>query len=240
MTWPLRIFFSGLLLAQSAAAQHAAVGGRVTLVDSREQSVRSRKEYSGVVVWLEPVGATAPLPPSKKYTMSQKGKKFIPHVLVIPVGAVVDFPNFDPIFHNAFSNFSGQPFDTGLYPPGTSHQVKFHRDGVVRVFCNIHSTMSAVIVAVRTPWFTMTKPDGSFRIGGVNPGEYTLKVWHERAPEATLKGLVRRVRVGEEGLQLEPIAISESGYLEVPHSNKYGHEYPPTAPDQTIYPGARK
>ena len=240
MTSPSRIFFSGLLLAQLAAAQHAVVSGRVTLVDSREQSVRARKEYSGVVVWLEPVGAPAPLPAARKYTMSQKGKKFIPHILAVPVGALVDFPNFDPIFHNAFSNFSGQSFDTGLYPPGTSHEVKFQRDGVVRVFCNIHAAMSAVIVVVRTPWFALTKPDGSFRIDGVTPGDYTLKLWHERASEATLKGFVRRVRVGAEGLQLEAITISESGYLEVPHNNKHGQEYPPAVPDQSVYPGARK
>jgi hypothetical protein len=171
--------------------------------------------------------------------MVQRNKRFIPHVLAIPVGGTVDFPNFDPIFHNAFSNFSGQPFDTGLYPPGTSHKVTFRRDGIVRVFCNIHSTMSAVIVVVKTPYFAVSGPSGELRIEDVPPGEYTLNVWHERAPEGTLKRLERRITV-QADVALAPLRISESGYLEVPHKNKHGDEYPPASPDNMLYPGGRK
>ena len=71
--------------------------------------------------------------------MVQKDKTFTPHVLAIPVGATVEFPNFDPIFHNAFSNYDGKTFDLGLYAPGTSKSVVFSRPGIVRVFCNIHA-----------------------------------------------------------------------------------------------------
>ena len=99
--------------------------------------------------------------------MVQKDKTFTPHILAVPVGATVDFPNFDPIFHNAFSNYDGQVFDVGLYPPGTSRSVRFSRPGVVRVFCNIHASMSAVIAVLATPYFDTSKRDGKFEIRDV-------------------------------------------------------------------------
>ena len=223
-------------LALSASPGSATLGGEVQLVDSREPSVSKQKDYSGIVVWLEPLAQPAALARIGSFTMRQKNKRFQPHVLVIPVGSTVDFPNSDPIFHNAFSNFSGQPFDTGLYPPGTSHKVRFRREGVVRVFCNIHSNMSAVIVVVNSPYFASTAKDGKFRLDGVAPGEYKLRVWHERASEKTLDSLQQKLIV-EGDRKLPPLRISESGYLEVPHKNKHGQEYPPA--DRT-YTGAPK
>lgn len=216
--------------------------GRVELVDSRDPAVRKHRDYSGVVVWLDPVGREPPAAPPLTVEMIQKGKRFIPHVLAVPVGTTVEFPNLDPIFHNAFSNFSGQPFDTGLYPPGTSQKVRFRREGIVRVFCNIHSTMSAVIVVTRTPFVAVTGREGVFRIQDVPAGEYRMRVWHERATEATLKALERKIAVGENGgeIQLPALRISESGFLEVPHKNKYGQDYPPMPEEHVVYPGVRR
>lgn len=235
MIWPWRIFFSALAFVPALAG---SLSGRIELIDSLDPGVRKKKDYSGVVVWLEPVGHNAPPGPPKTVTMAQKGKKFIPHVVAISVGSSVDFPNFDPIFHNAFSNFDGQPFDTGLYPPGTSQKVQFRREGIVRVFCNIHSSMSAVIVVLKTPYFSVSAPNGQFRIGGVPPGEYRLKVWHERAAESRLKALERKLVLDGENSTLPPIRISESGYLEIPHKNKYGQEYPPEHTGHAPYSGA--
>jgi plastocyanin len=229
MIWRSRICFS-LLLALPAAA--VPVTGRVELRDSSDAAVRKGKDYSGVVVWLEPVSGETPGPPSgARARMVQKDKTFSPHVLAIRVGTTVDFPNFDPIFHNAFSNYNGQLFDVGLYPPGSTRSVRFHRPGAVRVFCNIHAAMSAVIVVLNTPYFATTGKDGSFRIDGVPAGDYTLRVFHERATAATLERLTRRVTVGEEPLTLAALAISESGYIAIPHANKYGREYH-TPPDE--------
>jgi plastocyanin len=237
MTSPLRISFSLLLLA--AAAWGANVTGSVELADSRDSSVRKKRNFSGVALWLEPAGA-APALPAATLTITQKDKKFSPHISLVPTGTTVDFPNFDPIFHNAFSNFAGQPFDTGLYPPGSTRKVRFARPGVVRVFCNIHSTMSAVIVVVSTPYTAITGTNGAFSMANVPPGEYTLKLWHERATEATLNRLTRRVTVGSGGLALGTITISESGYLPVPHTNKHGQQYPPEPTGPGAYSGARK
>ena len=218
----------------------ATVTGRVELRDSHDPAVRNRKDYSGVVVALKPVQNAASAPdPGIHTVMLQKDKTFSPHVLALPMGGMVDFPNADPIFHNAFSSYSGQIFDIGLYPPGSTRSVRFAREGVVRVFCNIHAEMSAVIVVVATPYFATTKRDGSFEITNVPPGEYDLRVFHERAAEAALRALGRKVTVGPDGASLSSLGISEAGYLSIPHKNKYGHDYAPDLPDRPGYPGKR-
>jgi len=222
------------------AQSGVTVTGAVELIDSRDPAVRKHKNYSGVVVWLEPVHGSLPPASSKVAQMVQKDKRFIPHVLAIQVGTRVDFPNYDPIFHNAFSNFAGQPFDVGLYPPGTSQKVRFRRDGVVRVFCNIHPTMSAVIVVLQTPYFAVSGRSGAFVLEGVPPGEYLLRVFHERSPEGVLKSLVRKIAVDADGLQLPVLRVSESGYIQAPHKNKYGQDYPPVADERTGYSGEKR
>jgi plastocyanin len=215
--------------------------GRVELRDSKDAAVRKKMDFSGVVVWLEPVVGKAPLPAPGHARMIQKDKTFTPHILAVAVGATVDFPNFDPIFHNAFSNYDGKEFDLGLYPPGTTRSVVFPRAGIVRVFCNIHATMSAVIAVLDTPYFDTTKKDGSFEIQSVPPGEYRLHLFHERATAATLDAAQRRVTVmGTENAALPPIAISESGYIVEPHMNKFGREYAPAPDELGVYPAVRK
>lgn len=218
-----------------------SLSGRVELHDSKEAAVRKKKDFSGVVVWLEPVDGKAPLPKDAHARMVQKNKTFTPHVLAIPVGAVVDFPNFDPIFHNAFSNYDGQLFDIGLYPPGSSRSVRFSKPGIVRVFCNIHATMSAVIAVLSTPYFDTTKKDGSFEIPRVPDGDYELRIFHERAKQETLDAASRRIKVdGSEDMKLSVIPISESGYLPIPHLNKFGRDYTPPPDDDGVYPAVRK
>src|SRR5438105_8271076 len=108
MTWLLRICFSVALALQSRAA---TVSGSVRLVDSRDPNVRRKSDYSGVVVWLEPMGASPAEWRGRIVKIVQKQKRFVPHVVAVPGGSTVDFPNADPLFHNAFSDFAGQPFD---------------------------------------------------------------------------------------------------------------------------------
>ena len=227
MTWLLRIFFSLCWLVPAVAGP---VNGSIELTNSRDPEVRKHKNYSGVVVWLEAVGrpaaagsAGAAPPPSR---MAQKMKTFTPHVLAILAGTAVEFPNFDPIFHNAFSGYSGQVFDVGLYPPGSSRTVVFKREGLVRIFCNIHPTMSAVIVVLRTPYFAVSDASGNFAIADVPPGEYRLHVYHERALQQNLEAKEQTVKVGAGDLCLPRLAISETGYVQLPHQNKYGLDYP--------------
>lgn len=239
MTWRSLIFFSACMFSACVAAA-APVTGRVELRDSKDAAVRKGLDYSGVVVWLEPVRVPSPAANAVlKARMVQRDKTFSPHVLAVQTGTQVDFPNFDPIFHNAFSNYNGQLFDVGLYPPGTSRTVRFRRAGVVRVFCNIHPNMSAVIVSLDTPYFAVTQKDGTYRMDNVPPGEYRLRVFHERATDAVLNVLGRMVMVAGDPLVVMPLSISENGYLAVPHTNKFGHEYRTPADENGLYPAAR-
>jgi plastocyanin len=221
------ICFSAIgLLAVPYCLCAGGVSGQIELTNSLDPAVHKRKDYSGVVLWLNPVGRTAP-PLPKTVKMVQRDKHFIPHVVAVPVGGTVDFPNLDPIYHNAFSNFSGQPFDVGLYRPGTSKAVTFKYPGIVRVFCNIHSNMSAIIAVVPTPYYVVTTESGKFNIPNVPPGEYELHIFHERALPENLKFLERRLTVPEDGLALPLISISETGYNPAPHLNKHGKPYAP-------------
>jgi plastocyanin len=239
MTWRWRICFS-LLLAWPVVA--ATVSGSVRLVDSRVAAVRKHQDYSGVVVWLEPVNPDSPVAPAApaRAGMEQKDKQFAPHVLAIEAGTAVSFPNSDPIFHSVFSNFSGQIFDLGLYPPGSTRKIVFTRTGIVRIFCNIHPSMSAIIVVLKYPWFATSNAAGDFSIAGVPPGDYYLNVFHERAAESTLQALRRRIVVGAAKVDLAAMAVSETGYVEVPHKDKYGQDYPPPSRDTVGYPAGNR
>jgi plastocyanin len=237
MIWRLLICFS----AGTIVLQSTTVSGRIALRDSRVDAVNKRQDYSGVVVYLQqvsPPSASQSTAPSRHVVMLQKNKTFTPHILPVLAGTWIDFPNADPIFHNAFSSFNGQIFDVGLYPPRTSKSVQFVRQGIVRVFCNIHPSMSAVILVLGTPYFTTTSRDGGFQMD-VPPGSWDLSVFHERATEQTLQALSQRILVTGEPQQVPPIMISEAGYLLTPHKNKYGKEYTPPPDDQVVYPGAR-
>jgi plastocyanin len=233
----LRLLICSSLLASVSSATEVA--GQVSLQDSKVAAVRKNQDFSGVVISFHPVDSREAIGPSPKHArMLQKNKTFLPHILAIQVGTDVDFPNADPIFHNAFSSYSGQIFDVGLYPPGSNRAVRFSRPGIVRVFCNIHPAMSAIIVVLNTPYFTTTGRDGRFSLN-LPPGKYELHVFHERATDQTLKALTRNIQVNGERIQLPPIVISEAGFLPAPHNNKYDKPYPPED-DYSSYPGVRK
>lgn len=223
MIWRSATFFSFFLVFRLSAA---TVSGTVTLADSGAHG----RDQSGVVVSLQTV-RTHIEPAPIRARMLQKNKAFNPHVLAITVGSTIDFPNADPIFHNAFSNFNGQVFDIGLYPPGKSRAVVFRQPGVVRVFCNIHPAMSAVIVVLDTPYFGVTDRDGRYRIADVPPGLYRRIVFHERATPEVLAAASREIDITDSTNVLPPVTISEAGYLPAPHSNKFGKAYPHGAGD---------
>jgi len=221
------ICFSLLMLTSPAPATRTGidVAGSVQLVGAP-----NKPDLSGVVVWLDPLDPhDAVLPRHQR--MLQKNKTFIPHVLPVSLGSTVEFPNLDPIFHNAFSNFNGQVFDLALYPPGKSKTVTFRRPGVVRIFCNIHPAMSAVIVVVNTPYYTVSDRSGHFSLPDVAPGRYRQNVFFERATPETLASLSKDFELTANNAPevLPTIRISETGYLPEPHTDKHGHPYPPAS-----------
>ena len=110
--------------------------------------------------------------------MAQKDTAFVPGVLAILPGTTVEFTNDDAFFHNVFSYSQVQRFDLGRYPEGQSKSVTFAETGVVKVYCEVHDFMRAVIHVVENLFHAIVSEDGSFSINGVPPGEYELVVWH--------------------------------------------------------------
>lgn len=139
-------------------------------------------EYQNVVIYLEPLGfETPPFSPVSGLEIRQQGESFIPHVLPVTVGSTVAFPNLDPIFHNVFSLSRSKTFDLGRYPQNQSRTVTFDAPGVVPVFCHLHSDMSAVVVVLDTPWYTVPQVNGQYQIADLPAGTYRVTAWHERS-----------------------------------------------------------
>mgnify|MGYP000987488590 CR=1 FL=1 len=118
-------------------------------------------------------------PEPRRAVMDQRNETFIPRLIAVTTGSIVDFPNSDATFHNVFSLSRAKRFDLGRYAAGRSKSVRFDRPGIVRVFCDIHSHMSAYVVVFNHPFFRVTEPDGRYRIDGIPPGSYTIVGWYE-------------------------------------------------------------
>jgi plastocyanin len=158
-------------------------------------------EIKNVVVYLKDVAFRGTLPPTKA-ELHQTHETFVPHVLAITRGSTIDFPNDDPIFHNVFSLSSAATFDLRRYPQGQSRSQTFAKAGIVKVYCNIHSHMSATILVMDHPYFTIPALDGAFELANVPPGEYTLIGWHERVGERRASVRVERGKTATVNLSL--------------------------------------
>lgn len=164
----------------SKALPSAAYGAR--RVEARPGDAGT--ELSHVVVFLQGVAPPASLAPTRARIV-QEHETFVPRVVAITRGSTVDFPNADPFFHDVFSLSRSATFDLGSYPRGQTRSQQFRRAGLVKVYCHIHSHMSASIMVFDHPYFTIPKPDGSFAIDDVPAGDYKLSAWHERIGEST-------------------------------------------------------
>ncbi|HEY7513725.1 MAG TPA: carboxypeptidase regulatory-like domain-containing protein [Vicinamibacteria bacterium] len=206
-----------LLLASAAApgqdaarpeARLGAIRGRVevrrelspveprpSVADLGRGPVRDRPDRRRSVVYLEtaPQGAFEDHDRTRA-VLDQRNEAFVPYVLAIPVGATVDFPNSDRTYHNVFSFSKARRFDLGRYGRGVSKFVRFDKPGVVRVFCEIHSHMSAFILVFAHRFFATTDAEGRYRIDDVPAGAYTLAAWNDGEVRES-----RAVRVPEGG-----------------------------------------
>jgi len=187
---------AALVLAGAApphAARNGSVRGRVELrrvaptpeprpsvADLGARLTRDGSDRLRSVVYLEtaPRGAFDQSDPAHSI-MDQRNETFVPHVLAITTGTTVDFPNSDRIYHNVFSLSRTKSFDLGRYAAGRSKSIRFDRPGIVRVFCDIHSHMSAFILVFNHPFFAMTDAEGRYRIENIPPGSYNVVAWNE-------------------------------------------------------------
>ncbi len=216
---------AALLAIPGSTPSHAAEVKAQLIASSSGPSVRKSERLPSSVIWLEPAQpVAAPVP--GKFTLLQKNRMFTPHLLVVPVGSSVAFPNADPFFHNVFSLFDGKRFDLGLYEAGSTRSVVFSRVGVSYIFCNIHSEMSAVVIALDTPFFSIADPHGTFRIQNVPEADYNLHMWVEGQPQNSLDQQTRRVHISGAAAELGDIRANTASQQ---HLNKFGRPYEPDA-----------
>ena len=162
---------------------------------------------------------------TRSYVLTQKKKEFLPHLLVVPTGSKVDFPNLDPFFHNVFSLYNGRRFDLGLYEEGSRRSVRFDHDGVSYIFCNIHPEMGAVVVSLSTPYYAVSGKDGLLVIQNVPSGDYELNLWSEDVSVGDLAAARQHVSVSDQNLQLPTITLKATASTTGGHLNKFGQKY---------------
>jgi plastocyanin len=201
-----------LTIAAGFSVRGAQVSGQVV--------AKGRRSGAQVttIVYLESLDGRTPVRPGH-FKLAQKDKTFVPNVLAIPAGSTVDFPNEDPIFHNVFSLSPPAPFDLGLYRAGASKSRVFSQPATYRVFCNIHSQMTGVILVLPTSYISEAAASGSYQIE-VPPGKYRVTAWSERSQPATVD-----IEVAAQPVAVPAIDLDESHYVAAPHLNKFGQPY---------------
>jgi len=206
-------------IAMPLQAQGTATA-RVTLEKQQHGS-----HLPSAVLWLSPVNSTASMPAGGPYALQQKNRMFSPHILVVPVGAVVSFPNTDPFFHNVFSLFEGKRFDLGLYEKGSSKTVQFNRVGVSYLFCNIHPEMSAVVVSISTPYWSIANAAGEMTVNNLPVGDYDAHLWVEGENQERLEKWTHRLSIHNGDNQAGELSVVPEAAPPA-HTNKFGQPYP--------------
>jgi len=229
----LQIAGTVLLLCLSSVigfAESGNVVGQIEIAKDRSPQAHEMTQPMSAAIWLTPTGAGAQqinIPRTNHFRLVQKDKQFTPHLLVVPVGSSVEFPNLDPFYHNVFSLFNGKRFDLGLYEAGSTRTVRFDLEGVSYIFCNIHPEMGAVIISLTTPYFAMTNASGHWVVRTVPDGTYELNVWAEGVSSRQLQSLKRQVHIGPATRDLGALHLVEDTSLQK-HKNKFGEDYFPT------------
>ncbi len=220
--WGANGVAQGVDLTATLAVAHTAAGPHKSAQDAA---------LNDVVLWLTPADPTTPAPinplPRSGYRLIQKNKMFSPHLLVVPAGSSVEFPNLDPFFHNVFSLFNGKRFDLGLYEAGSKRSVRFDREGVSYIFCNIHPEMGAIVLALATPYYAISNAAGAIVLHGVPPGAYRVHVWSEHYQPSHPETLAATLHVAAQPVSLGPIELTAAADPLTHHMNKFGEEYPP-------------
>jgi plastocyanin len=213
------------LLAGARPLAAEELGGHLVLLAKDGKGPARGADPVQAVVYFEPEAVAhaphAAKEPEAPYQLLTQHKEFFPHVLAVPVGSRVQFPNQDAILHNVFSVSPGNAFDLGIYRVGPPKEKRFDKAGVVRVYCNVHQAMTAYILVLDTSFFASPGADGAFRLTGLPRGPGKLTVWHEQADpwseEVTLP-----LPAGAPPLQARLVVVRPKL---LPHLNKTGESY---------------
>lgn len=172
---------SHLLIAVSLSivtAHTGAIGDDGSVIIVIKDS--SGSPLSGAVVSLIPNKAIPIVDPLPIATMAQRDTKFNPHILAVPVGTEVKFPNEDEFRHHIYSFSKAEPFEIRLYGGDEEKKIKFDTAGVVALGCNIHDSMLAYIYVADTPYVGITDKNGQIVFQATATGTYSITLWHER------------------------------------------------------------
>ena len=215
------------LLAVVGFSTASRVAGRIVIL---EKDNKPSPDLSNAVLFLEtPTSVTTAARPVT-LEIAITDKTYAPHVVVVPLGSTVRFPNHDPFNHNVFSVSEPNSFDLGLYGRGETKSYTFEHPGLVRVYCNVHPRMVAYVLVMENRYYAQPANDGSFSIDNVPAGRYRLHVWHERIPSEVVKDVAAGSGGGGGGEAPDlQIALNARGYKWEPHRNKYGRNYPTNA-----------
>jgi hemoglobin len=168
------------------------------------------------LVMLWPKDGKAPRRTPKFRVIEQRNKMFAPHLIAVPVGSTVAFPNFDSIYHNVFSLSQPQRFDLGMYKGGDMREMKFAKPGIIRLGCNIHANMSAYLVVVDAPHYAVAEQDGGFTFHSLKPGRYKVQAWSEQSAEPVVTEITLKAGDNETTVDLK------GGALQGVSADKFG------------------
>jgi len=167
----------------------AAAGGITGTV-----KVKGLRSPGNVLVYLAEAPAADLNLEKVRFEMDQRNLTFLPHLLPVPVGATISFPNHDKVDHNVFSLSRANPFNLGSYKPGEVKTVRFEKPGIVELRCDVHAEMQAYIMVMKNPYYAVTDEKGRFEfpaavvsessgigpVPNLPPGNYLIKTWHEK------------------------------------------------------------
>lgn len=217
--------FVAVLAGTLSAQASGTVSGLVTIT---ERPGETSEDLGNVVVYLEPVGASARAkqlsPVNTVINLSRR--QFQPRIAVVTQGSKVEFPNTDPFSHNVFSKLNGG-FDTGVYGRGKSRDNVFAEPGVYPLYCNIHPRMTGFVISLSTPYYAQAAADGRFAIEAVPAGTYRMTVWHDRTETS-----VQQITVPGATVANLRVNLDARGYRYVQHKNKFGQDYTSTSGDR--------
>ena len=224
----IRLLVFGFLIAWCAGmrAQDGTASLHVRVAVQHSAKADNPSDNSGVVIWLTPLSSKGPsraVVPQQGFRLVQKNKRFEPHMIVVPVGSTVDFPNQDPFFHNVFSLYKGKRFDLGFYEAGSSRSVRFDRPGVSFIFCNIHPEMNAVVLALETNDYAISNSTGEAEISHLTPGKYRVNFWFQNSSPELLAALSREIDVAG-NVRIDNVVVPEVT-VSMTHKNKFGQDY---------------
>lgn len=213
------LLIAATALAVAAGLSAAPINGKVLFMTRRGQNPVT----SETLVWLEPAAKTWKKPPAT-LSMTTRSKTFLPHVMAVPAGSTITFPNEDPIAHNLFSLTPGNTFDLGLYRRGAGKTHKFEAPGTVNIYCNVHPNMSAVVHVMNTPFYGFADANGNYSFD-VPAGKYRVTAWNEQGGTSAPSELEVKADGTVAGATL--LTIDGRNFRVTQHKNKFGQTYRP-------------